>query len=210
MPLQHKVKQGECMASIADKYGFCPDMLWRHGKNAAIRKQRENINILYPGDLVFIPDKQTRTQDAATEQRHRFRKKIGPVKLRLRLLHHGNPIADEAYILKVEDRVISGNTDPDGYLEEIIPSGTGSAELALGEENPEILLLEIGSLDPVTEISGVQARLNNLGFDCGIVDGVSGPLTRGGVSAFQETNELEVTGDPDSPTRDELIERYGA
>jgi hypothetical protein len=210
MPIRHKVKQGDCIVSIAHKYGFCPDTLWDHAKNAALRKKRENLNILHPGDTVFIPDKRPGTHDAATEQRHRFLKKIGPVKLRLRLLHHGKPVANEAYVLKIEGRDVSGNTDADGYLEEIVPPDAKSAELSLGEENPEILSLEIGSLDPSTEISGVQARLNNLGFDCGPVDGVAGPLTRGGVSAFQETNELEVTGETDSRTRDKLVERYGA
>ena len=42
--------------------------------------------------------------------------------------------------------------------------------------------------------SGVQARCNLLGFDCGTVDGINGSKTKAGVSDFQYEHDLEVDG----------------
>jgi N-acetylmuramoyl-L-alanine amidase len=49
-------------------------------------------------------------------------------------------------------------------------------------------------LDDVATPSGLQARLNNLGFDCGDVDGVIGPKTETAIRGFQESEGLDVDG----------------
>ena len=48
MPKQHKVRQGECISSIAIRYGFAPDTIWQDGSNAALRSLREDKNVLHP------------------------------------------------------------------------------------------------------------------------------------------------------------------
>ena len=42
----------------------------------------------------------------------------------------------------------------------------------------------------------LQAALDDLGFDPGPADGLLGPATRGAIRAFQEANDLPVTGRP--------------
>ena len=59
------------------------------------------------------------------------------------------------------------------------------------------------STEPVEEavdLAQVQAALNDLGYDCGGVDGVMGPRTRSCIQAFQEENSLEATGAADAAT----------
>ncbi len=63
--------------------------------------------------------------------------------------------------------------------------------------------LKIGALNPVMElgpnedcISGVQQRLNNLGFDSGAIDGIRGSVTTAAVKAFQTLFKLKVDGIP--------------
>lgn len=86
MPRQHTVKQGECMSSIAGKYGHFWETLWDHPQNADLKERRGDPNVLNPGDTVHVPDKIEKSENCATGQTHRFVKKGVPAKLRLRLL----------------------------------------------------------------------------------------------------------------------------
>jgi len=88
----YTVKQGDCLSSIAAKYGLFWEKIWNHPKNARLKEQRKDPNILYPGDVVFVPEKEVKEESGATEQRHQFKKKGAPAKLRLRLMKNpGSP-----------------------------------------------------------------------------------------------------------------------
>jgi len=54
------------------------------------------------------------------------------------------------------------------------------------------------------DVALMQQALNDLGFDCRWVDGLYGPRTMRGVSAFQKANGLPVTGIADQTTLDLL------
>ncbi|MGO4406190.1 peptidoglycan-binding protein [Bosea sp. RAF48] len=59
-------------------------------------------------------------------------------------------------------------------------------------------------------LTGVQFRLNALGFGAGPVDGIKGPKTTKAVKAFQKTYPpLKVDGVPGSKTQDRLVEICG-
>ena len=61
MGATHTVQQCEYLSLIAKIYGFASyKTIWDHDGNADLREQRQNPNILLPGDLVFIPDKETK------------------------------------------------------------------------------------------------------------------------------------------------------
>jgi peptidoglycan hydrolase-like protein with peptidoglycan-binding domain len=53
-------------------------------------------------------------------------------------------------------------------------------------------------------VSGVQARLQNLGFDPGKVDGVLGPRTRAAIRTFQRSMGIE---EPDGKITDALFDQ---
>ena len=65
--------------------------------------------------------------------------------------------------------------------------------------------LLIGHLDPVDEITGVQGRLVNLGYDCE-VSGVMDEPTMKALRLFQEKNGLTVSGQVEDTTRQKLVE----
>jgi N-acetylmuramoyl-L-alanine amidase len=156
----------------------------------------------------MIPDRTVRVEDRPVDKRHKFVKKGGSVSLRLRVLAQGKPIANAVYILQVGHVWFTGQTDRDGKLHHEIPHEATVGLLKLPKRGIEFPL-EIGNLDPISEIEGVQARLNNLGFYCGAVDGVIGPMTRSALSMFQETWNLEITGQADEQTCAKLKEKYG-
>jgi len=204
----YNVKQGDCLSSIAARHGLFWEKVWNHPKNARLKEQRKDPNVLYPGDVVFVPDKEKKEESGATEQRHRFRKKATPAKLRLELKHGEKPRANEPYTFEIDGQLFSGTTDDDGKLEHRIPPNAKRGKLLLGE-NKEEFQLDLGHLDPIEEVSGVQARLNNLGFDCGKVDEILGPKTETAINDFQKQNKLKITGKIDQQTRDKLKQVYG-
>ena len=205
---EYKVKQGDCISSIADKYGHFLKKLWDHPNNAELKEKRKDPNALYPGDIVFIPDKEEKLEPIATERKHRFRKNGVPVWLRLRLLNSGESRANESYILDIDGILYSGTTNADGDLECSIPPGAKRGRLRVGEEQDEYIL-ELGCVDPITEISGVQERLNNLGFDCGAADGVMRSETQAALIEFQKKHDLPQSGEPDIETQNKLLKAHG-
>lgn len=57
---------------------------------------------------------------------------------------------------------------------------------------------------PEMSLKEAQAKLNELGFSVGRVDGLMGPRTRAGLKRFQQDRNLPVTGELDDATIVEL------
>ena len=214
----HTVQQGECLSSIADSYGFADwHIIYDHAQNADFRQLRPDPNVIFPGDQLYIPDPDLKHESGATERLHTYELKAEKTLLRIKLEDEdGLPFANQKYELTVGDRVFAGSTDGDGLLEQEVGATDTTGQLVVWKPSPDDGLprgitwtLEIGSLDPVEEISGVQARLNNLGYDSGPVDGIQGPITTAAVKAFQEENNLKVDGIVGPRTRGKLKEVHG-
>lgn len=172
-----------------------------------LRQKRPNPNVLYPGDEVVIPDKQLVEGRIATGRQHTFKVAHQAWELRLRLRDHDHePIGDVPWRLMIEgvEEPAEGTTGDDGLIAVPLPAHARRATLEVfGQEHS----LAIGSLDPVSRVTGVQQRLARLGFDPGPFDGIVGRRTRAALRAFQETQEdLEDTGRIDDATRLRLQE----
>lgn len=202
------IQQGDCVTSIAHARGFDPETIWQHGGNAQLRELRKSPNALLPGDQLEVPTLEEREEGVATGSIGRFKLKVGPVKLRVRLLHFGEPRANEAYELVFPDQAtLSGTTDGDGWIDQPIPAAATRVTLSLrdGEETHELLL---GHLDPHDSPTGIQQRLRALGHYFGAIDGDVGPKTQGALRRFQTKQGLSVTGEADQATIDALRDAY--
>jgi N-acetylmuramoyl-L-alanine amidase len=207
MPV-HLVKQGDSMTSIADQYGFFWESIWNHDRNAELRRQRSNPNILLAGDRVFIPEKQPREENGDTGKVHTFRMKSIPARLTLRLCDEdGEPRAGVRYTLEVDGQKFTGETSADGIISHFIPPRAKKAHLRLEDEDEE-WDLDIGHVNPVNYVSGVQCRLKNLGFYQGDISGRLDDETRNAIRDFQAAHGLEITGEPDAATRDALVAEH--
>jgi hypothetical protein len=217
MPKEHTVKQGECLASIAKQYGFEDwETIYNHGSNAEFRQKRKDPNVLLPGDCLNVPDKTIKSENCATGKTHEFR--LARKQTRLRLIVRdidGEPLGGKKYKLSVGDKSYEGVLQDDALLDRPIPADAVDGELTVwsDEDFPEYAdtwKLKLGHLDPVDTLSGMQARLNNLGYDCGPVDNADGPLTQAAVRAFQKDHNLDVDGIPGPQTQSALAGEYGS
>lgn len=208
-----QVQQGECLSSIAKAYGFADyQTIYQRPENADFRQKRPNPNIICPGDTLFIPDRETKEISKGTDQRHAFELKQPHVQLRLCLkddLHQ--PYKNTKYRLSVGVDQWEGSTDDEGMVEREILADATTGEITIfpqGGSKPDegyTFLLQLGELDPVDELSGVDARLINLGF--GPVDaegGLSDEDRKEALSAFQARFGLDATGDLSDETRSKL------
>jgi len=193
------VRDGDCIASIAKATGHFWETIWNEPANEELREARRDPNVLYPGDRVTIPRREQKQESGATEMRHRFVRRGQPCRLLLHLTDNGRAIANEPFTIDVEDQELSGTTDADGRLEVFVPAQATSAVLHIRERDYQ---LNIGYLNPLEAVSGIRARLNNLGYSAGNGGEEMDDLLAAALRQFQADYDLEVTGEPDQATRD--------
>jgi len=203
----HIVRQGETIRSIASQYGLNPDTLWE--RNPDLRELRDSPNQLHAGDRVFIPERETGEESGGTEERHRLRAAGQTSLIKIRFLREDEPRAGERYVFSCNGDLTEGHLDDEGRLEERVPADAELARVLLGESsNQQAFNIMIGHLDPIEEIEGRQERLSNLGFPCGTPDSEAGSIMQAAVSAFQDKHELDVTGEVNDETRQQLLDAH--
>ena len=203
----HTVNEGECLSSIAQENGFFWETIWNHPENKKLQELRKDPNILNPGDVVMIPDKRLKELSEPTTQVYKYKLKNTPVKFKMRILRDGKPRAGEKFVLMIEKAEAKrGTIPPDGRIEISILPQAKQGELVIGEgAEAEVYKLRLGALDPVETVSGVKARLNNLGFDCGEIDNKLDEETTEAILDFQSyINHPNPNGEIDDKTRDAL------
>ena len=200
-----RVGKGNSTFNIAKERGFFWRTVWNHPENSALKQKRKDPSLLYEDDEIFVPEKELKEVSKGTDAQHTFKLKGEPCKLKLQLLKLGEPRANEDYIIEIEGKTIKGKTDGDGKIEHFIPNDATSGKLIL-KNGKESYPLQIGALDPVEKPSGIQQRLNNLGYSCGSEDGEIGEKTKEALKKFQAEYDLETSGEADSATRAKLQE----
>jgi N-acetylmuramoyl-L-alanine amidase len=211
----HTIRAGEDLHTIAHDYGLADwKVIYDHAENTAFKERYPNPDILEDGDRVFVPNRELKKQQCETEKRHTFEYKRPTTFLRVVLKdENGNAYAGKKYRLVVGWKTFEGTTDDQGLVAHQVPADTtrGRLTLWLGDDPAgEVYTwhLQIGHLEPIGTICGVQARLNNLGFDCGPEDGAMSPRLQGALKRFQHEAGLDETGELDDTTREKLEEMH--
>lgn len=201
------VKQGDCISSIANETGHFWQTIWDDPHNAELREIRQDPNVLLPGDRVHFPPLGKKQEPGQTEQRHRFHRLGEPSELHMRFLEEGEPLAGEPYVLEIDGDTYPGTLDPQGRLRHPISPCAKRAVIRIGEKDPREYDIDLGEMDPCDTVSGLQRRLQNLGYDPGRIDGELDDATRSAIRRFQIAQKLPATGEPDEATR-EALKRY--
>jgi hypothetical protein len=210
------VSQGEHVPGIAWAAGFHDYLtVWNHPNNANLKSQRENPNVLFAGDRVFLPDRELGQYSRSTDQQHQFVMKRQLLELRLTLSdQYEKPIANTPCILIVDSKSHNLTSDVQGKIEQVISHSAKNATLVIqdSKETPAggvSIPIKIGHLDPVEEISGQQARLRNLGYYSGAIDGQASDDLDSAMEEFQCENHLIVDGICGPQTRTKLKSIHG-
>jgi hypothetical protein len=224
MSQDYTVQDGDCVSSIAFENGFFWKTLWNHSSNADLKNKRKNPNVLLAGDIVHIPDLTIKKVPGATEATHKFKRKGVPEKLHIKLLDYDHkPRPNVSYKLLIEGTWRSGKSDGNGGITESIPPNAVTGKLIYpapdligptGQPVPPhpknvVLILQLGHLNPLTEVSGLKARLANLGYYKGPIDENLDSATKQAISTFQSRQGLPVTGAADDATQQKLQDLHG-
>ena len=195
------IRQGECVLSIAAETGHLWKTIWNHPGNADLRAERNDPNILLPGDRIHVPDIQFKTADCATDQKHTFVRSDMPGKLRIVVLDMDEPLSNQPYELVVNGISLKGTTDDEGRLEQTIPPGAKSGRLFVGQGDETLIYdLNLGAMDPLESLSGMRARLRNLGYQPGSDTAPNyDDVTAAAISEFCSDQQIPVPDDPLDP-----------
>jgi hypothetical protein len=210
---QHVVSRGECLSSIAHDYGIARwQTIYNDPANEAFRDLRPDPNVIMIGDIVQIPESEPARLTLATGQVHTIKIQCDVTLLRVRVIDDSGNSFDGAEFECVVDGDEQRGVVKNSFVELQVPRNAERAELYVWAtaDEAEYWELELGDLDPVTEVSGQQARLNNLGFISGEVDNLMGPITRRAIRKFQGAYDLDVDGICGPITRGELIDNHGS
>jgi len=127
------------------------------------------------------------------------------------------PIAEEPlkncpFILEIDGTLSNGTTDGEGKVEVPLPPHASKGRLIFKAGTPEerVIPLDLGAMDPITEMTGVRKRLLNLGIPCKPAGDTMTPDLEAALLRFQEASSLDMTGKLDDTTRDKLKEVHGS
>ena len=187
-----EIKAGQCISSIA----FDEEMKWNkiylHEKNEKLRETRQHPNILLPGDKVTIPAKEAKEKEEKdVDTVYTYTRKVNPCGLQLRFTKFGRPRKEEKFELwRDEVKVDEGKLNEKGILQvAIIRPDWKKVLIYLGEKR-EKYEFELGTIAPVTEPRGIQARLWNLGYYHGKLDDDFTVETENAFRRFMQKNGL--------------------
>jgi hypothetical protein len=183
--MKHTVVQGECLISIAQKFGIAN---WRTiydaPENEAFKKLRKTPNMICPGDVVYIPTLTGTKQPANLNKKTTYVLKKAKGYLSICLVDSkNNPLPDIPYdvsfykserdkkgepLLEIKDK----KSDADGYVEHQLPKGAKFAVLTYSPypTRPSLkqnMGLKVGELDDPSTQLGMRSRLNHFGFYSG-------------------------------------------
>ncbi|MFY2560797.1 peptidoglycan-binding protein [Corallococcus terminator] len=211
MSTRHKVKQGEWLSKISRQYGFAKwQELWDHPDNAPLRAKRANAFCLQPGDEVVIPE--LPGLKVSTGSSYSLQGGDPPDRIRLGMRRANAPLGLKRYELKLGEKLLKGTLTFQGLLDQPLPPEATEATLKVWtSEEPELACewkLKLGYLDPLDALSGVQARLANLGWYNGPINNELTEATRTALASFQLALLLPPTGELSKETLESLEERH--
>lgn len=215
------VQQGDYLSKLAAQYGFDADVTWNHGKNKLLRESGRVPEMLQPLDILYIPEKKPNWLPVKAGQVNAFTASARKVTLSLRFTRRdGKPLANAKCTyncLLPSKEMPPEQTDDAGALKFQVSTRQPPFVVTFALERYRFVI-NVGHMDPLSEASGVQKRLENLGYGVSpvIALGVSlghwtafdRPEKR--IATFQRAQGIDPTGTADQGTLHALQNAHGS
>jgi N-acetylmuramoyl-L-alanine amidase len=190
------------LAKLAYRFGFDATTVWNDPKNADLRKVRPDPNILWPTDIVYVPDRTDKTPDyksLVTGTTNSFVSDAPTITVTLAF--SGAQFASQPCTISELEQITTLATGADGLLTFQAPVTLETATITF-PGIPFTCEYWIGHLDPLNTLSGAYKRLQNLGLiDDGLdLDATNLGLVRGAIRALKAS--VGGATDADAPPRD--------
>jgi len=212
------VRQGDNLTCLAFRRGFDAETVWNDPKNDDIRAMREDMDVLYPGDLLFLPDSAAASVSLSAQTGNNYGANVPKITLRIAFEDDDGAYAGEDFVVVGVDPPLELTTDGEGVAVFEIPYTTKSPKVIFPARK-EAYVVDVGHLDPVTTKSGVQQRLRLLGWlphpttavtSDALAKTVAHYEMSEALKQFQEASGVTPTGEIDKPTRDALVAAFGS
>lgn len=210
------VRQGDYLVKIAHAQGFDAEAVWEHEKNAALRELRGNHHILAPGDVLFFPVTPKEELTICEGVDNSYTASVPMIEVVLAFQRSpGEALANEPCEIEglgggAVGRPRKEVTDGEGKLTLEVPVIVREIAVHFPGQNVTYAV-GIGEMDPVTEASGIEKRLSNLGHGEEDLEMALDPdhCSTLALRRFQQVNGLEATGVLDDATRAALEKGHG-
>jgi hypothetical protein len=161
------IRQGDHLAKVAHRYDFDADTVWTDDTNADLQQQRPDPAILFPGDILYIPDqldKDPVVHELQTGTTNDFVSSEPTITVAIQFTSDdGSPRSSVAcQVDELPDRT-DLQTDGSGILTVDVPVTLDTLHVSLADNDDEYVL-RLGEMDPVDTYSGMFKRLQNLGY----------------------------------------------
>lgn len=210
------IRQGDYMSKLGPTRGFNPETAWADPKNDAIRKKRTSMNMLQPGDVVYLPDEPRPRLPVAGGSTNEYTARVPKVTVKLKLQVGGVALPKEPYTIRgVGPDPIEGATDDSGFLTAQVKVHVREFEVELTKRK-RTLRVRVGDMDPINELTGVQKRLTHLGYYLPTktgtenYDALDPRQIVSAIKAFQASKSIPVTGKMDEATSKALVAASGS
>lgn len=198
------IKQGDYLALLAHRFGFDADTVWNDAANDALRQARPDPNILFPTDILYIPDQVDQEPVMLSLNMGTTNNFVAPVsQVSVKLRFVDPPFASQGFTIQELPELTGLTTGADGSVTFPIPVTLETFTIAFTGSGATFDF-KAGHLDPIGTLSGVLQRLQNLGYIGLVLDGGTGPdihIIRDALRAFKAAQSVGTPpADASSPS----------
>jgi hypothetical protein len=156
--------KGDYLLKLAYQFGFDADTVWNDPSNATLQQLRPDPNILFAGDVLYIPDQTDKPLPAFSLTPGSTNNFVADAPtVTVTLTFSDSRCASQACTIPELPELTGLTTDNTGLLSLTLPVSIDTYTVNFTDAGLSFSC-GLGLLDPITTLSGIVQRLQNLGY----------------------------------------------